>query len=187
MKLKRIQSVGSDWTRFLMGSTRLVGGWMVWSVSRLVGCWVVGLSGWFVDWFVGWLDGFCVGYNLVPMLFCQEIVLVSRLVYQHLVVVCLCVCFDSFCFVLLYCRFTIPNVCLRRLLIFSNVVDVVSWSYFYTLGKTNKEFNLRHDWNSLLSDDETLRMTRYTKEFFPHADVLVGTSRCCTCRVETTV
>ncbi len=25
-------------------------------------------------------------------------------------------------------------------------------------GKTNKEFNLRHDWNSLLSDDESLQM-----------------------------
>ena len=25
-------------------------------------------------------------------------------------------------------------------------------------GKTNKEFNLRHDWNSLISDDETLQM-----------------------------
>ena len=40
-------------------------------------------------------------------------------------------------------------------------------------GKTNKEFNLRHDWNSLISDDENLRMTRYSKEFFPPADVLV--------------
>lgn len=25
-------------------------------------------------------------------------------------------------------------------------------------GKTNKEFNMRHDWNSLLSDDESLLM-----------------------------
>ncbi|XP_028395270.1 FAD-dependent oxidoreductase domain-containing protein 2-like [Dendronephthya gigantea] len=40
-------------------------------------------------------------------------------------------------------------------------------------GQTNKEFNLRHDWNSLISDDETLRVTRYSKEFFPPADVLV--------------
>lgn len=37
-------------------------------------------------------------------------------------------------------------------------------------GKTNKEFNLRHDWNSLISDDETLQMRHYSKEFFPHAD-----------------
>lgn len=40
-------------------------------------------------------------------------------------------------------------------------------------GKTNKEFNMRHDWNSLLSDDETLKMTQYSKEFYPHADTLV--------------
>ncbi|XP_068672051.1 FAD-dependent oxidoreductase domain-containing protein 2-like [Montipora foliosa] len=40
-------------------------------------------------------------------------------------------------------------------------------------GKTNKEFNMRHDWNSLLSDDESLLMTRYTKQFFPDADILV--------------
>lgn len=40
-------------------------------------------------------------------------------------------------------------------------------------GKTNKEFNLRHDWNSLLSDDESLLFRHYSKEMFPHADVLV--------------
>ncbi|XP_076820048.1 FAD-dependent oxidoreductase domain-containing protein 2-like [Clavelina lepadiformis] len=40
-------------------------------------------------------------------------------------------------------------------------------------GKTNKEFNLRHDWNSLISDDESLKFTKYSKEFFPDADVLV--------------
>ncbi|XP_038065609.1 FAD-dependent oxidoreductase domain-containing protein 2-like [Patiria miniata] len=40
-------------------------------------------------------------------------------------------------------------------------------------GKTNKEFNLRHDWNSLLSDDESLQMTHYSKDFFPHADTYV--------------
>ena len=37
-------------------------------------------------------------------------------------------------------------------------------------GKTNKEFNLRHDWNSLLSDDESLKFTKYSKELFPDAD-----------------
>lgn len=40
-------------------------------------------------------------------------------------------------------------------------------------GKTNKEFNMRHDWNSLLSDDESLLLQHYSKEMFPHADVLV--------------
>jgi cation diffusion facilitator CzcD-associated flavoprotein CzcO len=37
-------------------------------------------------------------------------------------------------------------------------------------GKTNKEFNLRHDWNSLISDDESLQMRHYSKDFFPHRD-----------------
>ena len=50
---------------------------------------------------------------------------------------------------------------------------IASASCVLFLGKTNKEFNLRHDWNSLISDDETLRMTLYSKEFFPPADVLV--------------
>ncbi|XP_070547248.1 FAD-dependent oxidoreductase domain-containing protein 2-like [Ptychodera flava] len=36
-----------------------------------------------------------------------------------------------------------------------------------------KEYNMRHDWNSLLCDDDTLRFTKYTEELFPHADVLV--------------
>ena len=40
-------------------------------------------------------------------------------------------------------------------------------------GRTNKEFNLRHDWNSLLSSDPDLLMTKYTKEFFPTADIMV--------------
>ena len=45
---------------------------------------------------------------------------------------------------------------------------------FIISGKTNKEFNMRHDWNSLLSDDESLLMTRYSKKFFPDADDLVS-------------
>ncbi|KAK3090905.1 hypothetical protein FSP39_015622 [Pinctada imbricata] len=40
-------------------------------------------------------------------------------------------------------------------------------------GSTNKEFNLRHDWNSLLSHDESLLFKHYSKEMFPHADTLV--------------
>jgi thioredoxin reductase len=34
------------------------------------------------------------------------------------------------------------------------------------------EFNWRHDWNSLLSDNPELRFTHYTDELFPNADVL---------------
>lgn len=33
-----------------------------------------------------------------------------------------------------------------------------------------EEFNWRHDWNSLLSDDPDLRFTSYTDDLFPHAD-----------------
>ncbi|XP_066917263.1 FAD-dependent oxidoreductase domain-containing protein 2-like [Clytia hemisphaerica] len=40
-------------------------------------------------------------------------------------------------------------------------------------GKTNKEFNMRHDWNSLISDNDDLLITKYSKEFFPPADTLV--------------
>ncbi|XP_074647210.1 FAD-dependent oxidoreductase domain-containing protein 2-like [Tubulanus polymorphus] len=40
-------------------------------------------------------------------------------------------------------------------------------------GKTNKEFNLRHDWNSLLSDDESLLFRHYSKEFFPDKSVMI--------------
>ncbi|XP_077982328.1 FAD-dependent oxidoreductase domain-containing protein 2-like [Glandiceps talaboti] len=36
-----------------------------------------------------------------------------------------------------------------------------------------KEFNLRHDWNSLISDDDDLLFTKYSDELFPNADILV--------------
>lgn len=59
--------------------------------------------------------------------------------------------------------------------IFANfAVSVTSLLFFIISGKTNKEFNMRHDWNSLLSDDESLLMTRYSKKFFPDADDLVS-------------
>jgi len=35
------------------------------------------------------------------------------------------------------------------------------------------DFNLRYDWNSLLTDDNSLKFTEYTKKLYPHADVLV--------------
>ncbi|XP_048812536.1 FAD-dependent oxidoreductase domain-containing protein 2 [Lagopus muta] len=40
-------------------------------------------------------------------------------------------------------------------------------------GKSNSEFNLRHDWNSLLSHEPRLLFHRYSKQFFPHADAMV--------------
>ncbi len=48
-------------------------------------------------------------------------------------------------------------------------------------GGTNSEFNFRHDWNSLISDDESLLMKHYTKDYFPKADVYVSLYPC-TCR-----
>lgn len=35
------------------------------------------------------------------------------------------------------------------------------------------DYNLRHDWNSLLSDDTEMRFTKYSEELFPPADTLV--------------
>ncbi|XP_070580802.1 FAD-dependent oxidoreductase domain-containing protein 2-like [Ptychodera flava] len=35
------------------------------------------------------------------------------------------------------------------------------------------EYNMRHDWNSLLCDDPSLRFTKYSDELFPQADDIV--------------
>lgn len=48
----------------------------------------------------------------------------------------------------------------------------VIFNYRY-IGSQNYEFNLRHDWNTLLSDDDTLTMTQYSDDLYPHADQLV--------------
>ncbi|XP_070703914.1 FAD-dependent oxidoreductase domain-containing protein 2 [Pempheris klunzingeri] len=37
-------------------------------------------------------------------------------------------------------------------------------------GRQNREFNLRHDWNSLLSDKPDLLFKRVSSDFYPHAD-----------------
>lgn len=37
-------------------------------------------------------------------------------------------------------------------------------------GRQNREFNLRHDWNSLLSDKPDLLFQRVSGEFYPPAD-----------------
>lgn len=37
-------------------------------------------------------------------------------------------------------------------------------------GRQNREFNLRHDWNSLLSDKPNLLFKRVSSEFYPPAD-----------------
>ncbi len=45
-------------------------------------------------------------------------------------------------------------------------------------GEINSEFNLRHDWNSLLTNKENsedqLKFTSYSNQNFPHADYLVN-------------
>lgn len=43
----------------------------------------------------------------------------------------------------------------------------------YTSGGTNKEFNLRHDWHSLFSNDSQLEMRHYSTKYFPDADEYV--------------
>jgi thioredoxin reductase len=50
--------------------------------------------------------------------------------------------------------------------------QLISINKPYT-GYDDPEINLRWDWNSLLSDDENLRFTKYSKDYFPNADTLV--------------
>ncbi|KAL1465918.1 hypothetical protein MTO96_026980 [Rhipicephalus appendiculatus] len=40
-------------------------------------------------------------------------------------------------------------------------------------GQQNPEYNLRHDWNSLLSDDPSLLFKHFSRDYFPQADTLV--------------
>lgn len=40
-------------------------------------------------------------------------------------------------------------------------------------GRTNAEFNLRHDWNSLLSHDPRLLFRHYSRAYFPDAGDMV--------------
>lgn len=49
---------------------------------------------------------------------------------------------------------------------------LISNNKVYT-GFSSPELNLRHDWNSLLSDNEELLFKRYSKHFFPPADEYV--------------
>lgn len=49
---------------------------------------------------------------------------------------------------------------------------LISINKRYT-GKANAEFNLRHDWNSLLSDDPHLLFRHYSQAYFPDASDMV--------------
>ena len=42
--------------------------------------------------------------------------------------------------------------------------------FLYWSGSTNQEFNFRHDWNSLISDNPRMQMRYYSKLYLPHAD-----------------
>ncbi|KAK3717351.1 hypothetical protein QZH41_011592, partial [Actinostola sp. cb2023] len=61
-------------------------------------------------------------------------------------------------------QFSISKKCFMR---FNITIMCIS------TGRINKEFNLRHDWNSLVSDDESLLIRHYSEDFFPSSDVLV--------------
>ncbi|KAL8221979.1 UNVERIFIED_CONTAM: FAD-dependent oxidoreductase domain-containing protein 2 [Gekko kuhli] len=49
---------------------------------------------------------------------------------------------------------------------------LISINKRYT-GKANHEFNLRHDWNSLLNHDSRLLFRHYSPDYFPNADAMV--------------
>ena len=50
--------------------------------------------------------------------------------------------------------------------------ELISSNKRYT-GSSDPEFNLRMDWNSLLSDDPALRFSHYSERYFPPADDFV--------------
>ena len=50
--------------------------------------------------------------------------------------------------------------------------ELISSNKRYT-GSTDPEFNLRMDWNSLLSEDPALRFTHYSERYFPSANEMV--------------
>lgn len=50
---------------------------------------------------------------------------------------------------------------------------LISINKVYT-GTDDPEVKLRWDWNSILSDDQDLRLEKYSKEYFPGADSLVN-------------
>lgn len=50
---------------------------------------------------------------------------------------------------------------------------LISINKVYT-GQNNPEASLRWDWNSLLSDDDSLLFKNYSKEYFPHPDALLN-------------
>lgn len=68
--------------------------------------------------------------------------------------------FSAFCFE------TLPFLCVSR---YPRHRKLISINKIHT-GRRNREFNLRHDWNSLLSDKPDLLFRRVSAAFYPPAD-----------------
>ncbi|OAF70427.1 hypothetical protein A3Q56_01838 [Intoshia linei] len=51
--------------------------------------------------------------------------------------------------------------------------QLISINKIFNHYEDNAEFNMRHDWNSLLCDDPSLLFKNYSKELFPQADKFV--------------
>ena len=76
-----------------------------------------------------------------------------------------------------YKKYKIPYVVLERESVCASFFDkyphtkeLISINKKYT-GSTNKDFNLRHDWNSLLNDEE-FYFTDYSDEYYPKSNDL---------------
>ena len=77
-------------------------------------------------------------------------------------------------FLFLFSSITAPQVEREWFLVHILAVFLPDVLWYLPAGNQNKEFNFRHDWNSLISDDETLQMKYYSRKYFPPADDYVS-------------
>jgi hypothetical protein len=63
------------------------------------------------------------------------------------------------------------NICGSFFSYYPHGGNLISINKKYT-GNTNKDFNLRHDWNSLLNDEDHL-LSNYSEDFYPNREYLV--------------
>ena len=49
-----------------------------------------------------------------------------------------------------------------------NLISINKRNVEADLGTDENELKMRHDWNSLISDDPKCRVTEYTKDYFPN-------------------
>lgn len=66
--------------------------------------------------------------------------------------------------------FTIQKFVCHLFLRYPRHRKLISINKIYT-GRRNREFNLRHDWNSLLSHRPDLLFQRFSRDLYPDADV----------------